>query len=186
MRNNYYVDTSVLVSYLFESETGHHVSRRVLEDAVRRGVKLYASAFTLVELYSAVCRKLRRERRLRLVEPLQFYVDRLSGDEEVCRFLVSAMVSFLRERLGVEFADREDLYLFEEAHGVRLPRIFGEAIGATPRLPIRIKDLLHLVYAYALSRTYGIGYFPTRDVEDFEKVRGAARRGPQIEIVLVR
>ena len=53
-------------------------------------------------------------------------------------------------------------------------------------MPIRTKDLLHLVYAYLLARIYNIKYFLTRDIKDFESVKDAVKQLLQIDIVLVK
>jgi len=93
----YYVDTSVLISYVFASDSGHHASRKVLESIVAEGRKLYGSSFTLVETCNTVCRKIVKERGWRLVDPLQGYVNIYADPERRCRFLLSLMISFLEE-----------------------------------------------------------------------------------------
>ena len=183
----YYVDTSVLISYVFASDIGHDVSRRILENVAARGQKLYASSFTLVEMCNVVCRKIVKEKKLRLIEPLQSYVDVHGSEEDRCRFLLSLIISFLKERLGIEFVDDENLYEFEsiDLNELRIPRIFRETILLSQKIPLRIKDLLHVAYASALSRTRNVKYFLTRDVEDFEKVKDEVKRLLQIEVVFV-
>jgi len=60
-RYMYYVDTSILISYVFASDSGHRVSRRTLEDiAFRQGARLYGSVLTLVEVCNVVCGKIAR------------------------------------------------------------------------------------------------------------------------------
>ena len=63
----YYVDTSILISYVFKSDYGHENSRRILEDIVKEGHKLYASSFTLIEVCNTICRKVIKERKWELI-----------------------------------------------------------------------------------------------------------------------
>jgi len=184
----YYVDTSVLISYVFASESAHRASREVLESIAAGRHRLYASSFTLVEVCNTICRKIVREKKWRLVEPLQEYVGAYRGVEERCRFLQSLIISFLKEKLGIEFVDEEDFYRFVPTglNELKIPRVFKNSIDLSSRLGIRIKDLLHLVYASMMSKTRNIKYFLTRDIEDFEKVRDKAKQLLQIEIVLIR
>jgi len=185
----YYVDSNVLVSYVFSTgEPYHTASQRLLEElALKRRQKLYASSLTLVEACNAICRRIVKEGP-KLVDPLQMYVDLYRDAKDKCRFLASLIVGFLREKLGIEFVDDENLYRFEPVNidGMKLPRIFREALELSHRINLRIKDLLHLVYAYALSSIYGIRFFLIHDVEDFEKVRDEVKRLLRIEIVLVK
>ena len=185
----YYIDTSILISYIFASDRGHDVSRRILEDiAIKRKQKLYASSFTLAEACNVICRKIIRERKWLLIEPLQRYVDAYKDVEERCQFLLSLIINFLRERLGIEFIDDESFYKFESIgfNRLRVARVFKVSTDLSYKLTLRIKDLLHLVYAYMMSETYRIKYFLTRDVENFEKVKDVVKRLLRIEIILVR
>ena len=94
------------IVYVFVSDTGHITSKRVLEDiAIKRKQKLYASSLTLVETCNTVCRKIVGEKAWRLIDPLQGYVDVYKGVEERYRLLLSLIVSFLKERLGIGFVD---------------------------------------------------------------------------------
>jgi len=184
----YYVDSNVLVSYVFSTgEPYHTASQRLLEElALKRGQKLYASSLTLVEACNAICRRIVEEGP-KLVDPLQRYVDLYRDAEDKCRFLASLIVGFLGGRLGIEFVDDENLYRFESANigGVKVPRIFREALELSYKINLRIKDLLHLAYAYALSSTYGIRFFLTLDVEDFERVKEEVKRLLRLEIILL-
>ena len=59
----YYIDTSVLISYVFASDSGHEASRRALESIViEQGQRLYGSTFTLVETCNTICKKIAREK----------------------------------------------------------------------------------------------------------------------------
>jgi len=185
----YYTDTSVLISYVFASDSGHGTSRKVLENiAIKYGQKLYASSFTLVETCNTICRKIVKEGKWSLIDPLQKYVGIYENTEERCRFLLSLIISFLKNRLGIEFVDEKGLYDFVLVgfNELRAPKVFKESIHLSHRLSLRIKDLLHLVYAFALSKTHNIKYFLTRDIENFEKIRDTVKQLLQIEIILVK
>ncbi|ABP49940.1 type II toxin-antitoxin system VapC family toxin [Pyrobaculum arsenaticum] len=182
----HYVETSVLASYIIASDPGHETSRKALEDIASRH-KLYTSSFTLIELHNTICRKMVKEREWELVDPLQKYLDMYLKADEKCRFLLSMVIIFLEDRLGVEFLEEASIYdLVSVVPGVKMPRIFMELVELSPTLLIRVKDLLHLAYASALSNAYEIRYFLTRDVDDFERVRDVARRRLKIEIILVK
>ncbi|ADM27578.1 conserved hypothetical protein [Ignisphaera aggregans DSM 17230] len=185
----YYVDSNVLISYVFStSEPYHTASQHFLEDlALGRGQKLYASSLTLVEACNAICRRIVREGS-KLIDPLQRYVDLYRDVKDKCRFLTSLIIGFLMERLGIEFIDDESLYRFEPVNidGMRIPKIFREALELSYKINLRVKDLLHIVYAYTLSNIYGIKFFLTHDIEDFERVKEEVKRLLRIEIILVK
>lgn len=185
----YYVDTSVLVSYVFASDPGHDASRRILEDiSIRQKQKLYASSFTLVETCNTICRKIIKERKLSLIDPLQMYVSIHKDIEDKYQFLLSLIINFLIERLNIKFVDEEAFYNFTpiDLSGLRIPKIFKKSIELSYKLSLRIKDLLHLVYAFLLSKTYGIKYFLTRDIEDFARIRNIVKQLLQMEIILIK
>jgi len=185
----YYVDSNVLISYVFStSEPYHATSQSFLEDlALKKGQKLYASSLTLVEACNVICRKIVKEGP-KLVDPLQRYVDVYRDTKDKCRLLVSLIVRLLRKKLGIEFVDDKNLYKFEPVNidSAEMPRIFREALELSYNINLRVKDLLHLVYAYAFSNTYGIKFFLTHDIEDFEKIRDEVKQLLQIEIILVK
>jgi len=185
----YYVDSNVLISYVFSTgEPYHTASQHFLEGlALKRRQKLYASSLTLVEVCNVICRKIVKEGS-KLVDPLQRYVDLYRDVKDKCKFLTSLIIGFLREKLGIEFIDDENLYRFEPANidSIEMPRIFREAIELSYKINLRVKDLLHLVYAYTLSNIYGIKFFLTHDIEDFERVKDKVKQLLRIEIILVR
>jgi len=184
----YYVDTCVLISYVFASDSGHEASQRALEDiVVKQGHKLYGSTFTLVEACNSICRKITKEAKWRLSDPLQRYIDIYKDYGDRHRQLISLIFSFLKEKLNIEFVDNEDLYKFETTglDKLEMPRIFKESIELSYKISVRIKDLLHLAYAYMLSKTHNIRFFLTRDIGDFKNVKDAIKHSLQIEVVLI-
>ena len=181
----YYVDASVLASYIMASDPGHDACRKALEN-IPRTHRLYVSSYTLVELHNTICRKMLKEKRWKLIGPLQTYLDTYIGTADKCRFLLSMVVNFLRERLGVEFQEEVSLYDLTNINNLKIPRIFREAVELSPKLLIRTKDLLHLAYAFAFSNAYGVRYFLTRDLEDFERVKDEVEKLLKIEIVLIK
>lgn len=184
----YYIETSVLISYVFASDIGHSASERILEKLVFEKQRLFSSSFTLIEMYNTICRKIVKEEKLGLVDPLQRYVNIYKGSEEQSRFLLSLIIGFLKEKLNIEFIDKEDFYDFVsmDFDKLRLPKIFKESMDLSPKLTVRIKDLLHLIYAYMFSKTYNIKYFLTRDIENFEKIKNIVKQMLQIDVVLIR
>lgn len=179
----YYVDTSVLASYLMASDSGHDASRKALEP---RAHKLYTSTYALAELHSAICRRILREKQWKLIDQLQRYLDAYKEPDKKCRFLLSMIVSLLRERLGIVFLEEAGFYDLVNVDDFKMPWIFREAVELSPKLLIRTKDLLHLAYAFAFSNAYGVRYFLTRDLEDFERVKDEVEKLLKIEIVLIK
>ena len=104
----------------------------------------------MAEICNVIYRKITKDPRHKLVDPLQDYLEKSESCEERGKLLVSIIITFLRERLSIELIDFEELYKLTtiESSEFRIPRIFAEAITLSLRLPIRIKDLLHLVYIY--------------------------------------
>jgi len=183
----YYIDTNVLVSYVFASDSGHCASRKVLEILADKEEKLYTSSFALVETCNAICRKIIKEAGWRLIDPLQRYVNIFVDAEERCRYLLSVIISFLKEKLNIQFVEVEDFYVLVPTifNELKIPKIFKESIDLSYKLTIRIKDLLHLVYAFMLSKTHNIKYFLTRDVENFERIKDKVKQLLQIEIYFI-
>lgn len=63
MESMYYCDTSMLISYVFASDSGYSASQKVLEDiAIKQNQELYVSSLTLIEMYNTVCRKIVKEK----------------------------------------------------------------------------------------------------------------------------
>jgi len=185
----YYADSSILISYLFTSEVNHRVSRRILEDiAIGKKTKIYVSSLTLLEVYNALCRKIVKEKEWRLIEPIQWYVNGYKSSEDKCRELSAIAINILKERLGIEFVDHEELYEFVESNFNKyiIPRIFKDALMLSPKLNIRVKDLLHLVYAHSLSDKYKIEFFLTCDIEDFGKIKDIVKNMLKINIEIVK
>ena len=183
----YYVDSNVLISYVFATgEPYHKISQKFLDELVKRKQKLYASSLTLVEACNVICRKIIKE-EAGLIDPLRRYVNKYKDTKDKCKFLISLIISFLKEKLGIEFIDDKRLYEFVTINidDMKLPRIFKEAIELSYKINLRIKDLLHLVYAYTFSNIYGIKYFLTHDIKDFEKIRDKVKQLLQIEIILI-
>jgi len=79
----------VLVSYVFELDPGHEDARRTLEDIIEKGLKLYTSSSTLVELYNTICRKLIREGGRGLIKPLNTYAETYRSQREMQGYLIN-------------------------------------------------------------------------------------------------
>ncbi len=183
----YYIDTSTLISYVFTSETEHAFTRKILENLAAKKHGLYASSYTLIETCNTICRKIVKE-EAKLIQPLQQYIEIYGDPEQRCRLLTSIIINFLYEKLGLNFIDLEDLYRFEPTgiNKLKIPKIFKEAIELSYKINLRIKDLLHITYASILSKTHGIKFFVTRDIENFEKIKDHIEKLLQIKIILVK
>ncbi|MEM0485191.1 MAG: PIN domain-containing protein [Pyrobaculum sp.] len=182
----YYVETSVLASYILASDFGHEASRRALEEACN--YKLYVSSYTLIELHNTICRRIIKGDKWKLIDPLQEYIEVYEEVEEKCKFLLSMIIGFLKERLNVEFLDETGIYdlMPMGLADLKIPKIFKKLADLSPRLLTRTKDLLHLTYASIFSNAYGIRYFLTRDIEDFGRIKDEVKNLLKIEVVLVQ
>ena len=183
----YYVDTNLLVSYVLASDAGHETSVRELERLAAGGQTIYASSFTLTEMYNVLCRRLSRGEEL--AEPLRSLIVAYSNRGSSCKFLMSAIMSLLVKKLSVKFVDYERLYELEPvaltSPPLKVPKVLRKAMDLSERIQIRTKDLLHLAYASELAKIYNIKYFLTSDVEDFKKVKDRVERELQLKIILV-
>ncbi len=169
----YYIDTSILVSYVFSSEKGHKRTRELL-DSLSRESKLYISSYALVELYNTVCRKI-ANREIKLAEPLDTYL-KIYSDKDIekrLKFIAAMVVSFLLRKLNLKIVDNSHFYQQQQFKviNVSIPLIFRKCIELSHKLRLRIKDLLHVVYACLSMNQYNIKYIVTGDAEDFNKVR---------------
>jgi len=89
----YYVDSNLLISYVFSSDVHHGASKRLLENLKNRG--LYASSFVLLETCNVVCRRVIV--KWKLAEPLQTYLEifERGSIEDKYKFLISLTLLFL-------------------------------------------------------------------------------------------
>ncbi|MCD6443390.1 hypothetical protein J7L70_00055, partial [Candidatus Bathyarchaeota archaeon] len=101
-------------------------TKECLEKLAEEGHRFYASSYTLVEMCNTICRKIVREKENKLIEPLNQYVDMYEDPEQKCRILISSIVSFLQEKLNINFVEVEDLYQFEptEIGKLKIPYVF--------------------------------------------------------------
>ena len=184
-RGMYYVDTSVIISYIFSSEKRHVKTRELLEN-LSRGTRLYTSSYALVETCNSICRKIIHG-ELKLIEPLNKIVESYRDHRERLRLMLSLVIGFLRKRLSLEIVDDVNFYQFQriEEMNINIPRVFKLCIELSYDLRLRIKDLIHVVYAYLLRERYGIKYLVTADVENFEKVYDQLKRYG-IELIIVK
>ncbi|ABL88635.1 hypothetical protein Pisl_1479 [Pyrobaculum islandicum DSM 4184] len=185
----YYIDTNVLISYLFVSEHNHIISQKILENIANQRHTLYGSTITFVEMYNTICRKIRGG-RWKFIDPIQKYLEKITNSENRCKLVIAIIYELLKERLGIKFVDCKDLYEFEKfeigKHALYVPQIFKVLLEElTPKLTIRFKDLIHLAYVYMLSKICNIDikYFLTFDVEDFGKIKNHIKQALGIEIV---
>lgn len=168
----YYLDSNVIVSYLFETEDHHNRVVEFLKEIASKN-ELYVSSFSLIETLNAVCRKVVGDKQLEFFKPLRSllrnYLDQIKNPVDKCRFISSFIINFVKTNLSIEVADDADIYTFEFLDDTTLPRLFKLSCELVPKLRIPIKDLLHVAYAYLLSSRYKIKYFLTLDREHFTR-----------------
>jgi len=180
----YYLDTSVLVSYIFVTERRHALARQFLENLAHKGLKLYISPYTLVELYNSVCRNIAGG-NLKLADPFNEILNRAGGSLNAkLELLVSMIVTMLVEMLGLEVVDDHEIYKPAKTLGFELPLLYCKCIELSHRVKIRIKDLLHIVYAHLLHEKYNIRYIVTCDSKDYGKTKEQLRH-LGLEVIII-
>lgn len=185
----YYLDTSVLISYIFTSDINHKRSKNALESIASKGDKLYISQLALLEMHNVTCRKMLKEGVGGMIRPPQWNLGSMADYEARCRSLLFYMIGFLNHRLGVELVGSSDLY-GSEAFSIgsvklEMPRVFWEALSLSTKLNIKTLDLLHLAYASMLSKSHSIKFFVTCDIENFGRIRDKVKQLLGIEILLI-
>ncbi|MCQ5336916.1 MAG: PIN domain-containing protein [Candidatus Methanomethylicia archaeon] len=179
----YYIGTSPIIAYLFKSELHHDKVKSFLEHIVfNKQEKLYTSTFTLVELVNVINRKIRTDK---LIEPLDIYIRKYCDNKSNYKALVSFIINFIKSKLNIEIVDSSDYYTFVNFNSMKIPFIFNQIIEFSSKFHIRIKDLLHIVYAYFLSRKYNIRYIITIDVENFSKIETNIKNFLDLTVIII-
>jgi len=98
------------------------------------------------------------------------------------------VISFLRENLKLEFVDLEEFYKPIQAgfDNIKIPRIFYEAVEASPKYLSGSKTCYTIAYAHTLARNLNIKYFLTSDIEDFEKLKEPIKQFLGLELAVIR
>jgi len=148
--------------------------------------RLYASPYTIAELYNTVYRKVAGG-DLKLAEPLAEILSGLSADS-LGEAVAELVLAFVVKKLSLKIIDDPDVYTGIDIHihdvQLILPRLFHTCIELSPKTRIRIKDLLHVAYVKLLKDKYGIEYLVTCDAEDFDRVREVLKElGVQLVVI---
>jgi predicted nucleic acid-binding protein len=156
-----YVDTNVIISFYFDDERGHEIARKIVDRLRGRNTRLYASPLTIVELFSAVSRKLPN---LRLPPHVEIIVKELKPDEKT---IVHILIGSMLESLNITVVDDDPIFdlfdLFDNR--VRMFYIFRKAIENSVSLKLRTLDLIHVSYALQLASKGLLDTFVTLDKE---------------------
>jgi predicted nucleic acid-binding protein len=177
----YYLDSNVLISFLFENEEHHRVVEVFLLKLATCGEgPLYTSTFPLTEAMNALCRKLRS--REQVIWPLNIYIEKLGG-ANACVLITSFLVSFIEASLKVKIIDDPSFYGFEKLNSTSIPLVFKQAIELTSVIDIRVKDLLHVAYALLLKRLRGVKYIITLDIDEFSKIKDKLERQLELSVI---
>jgi predicted nucleic acid-binding protein len=185
----YYLDTSTIISHLCISEHKHDIVSKFLHELRSRNRDIYTSTYALTEVVNTLCRIAYEYEKSgkSFIEPLNSFVKRVKDLEDRCKAILGFVIGFLTTGLGVKIIDNPENYQFTElAQGdnLKVPKIFKVAIELSPKVKLRIKDLLHAVYAYMLSQSYGIRYIITLDEENFAKVAQDMKSLLNIDVVV--
>jgi len=184
----YYLDTSIIISYLCSNEDKHDIVSKFLHKIRNRGIHI--STYTIIETTNTLCRIAHEYERSgkRFIEPLNSLVKQVKDPEARCKAILGFVIEFLTEKLGAKIIDDPQNYQFVElVTRVKVPNLFKVAIELSPKVRLRIKDLLHVAYAYMLAQYYGIRYFITLDVKDFtNNVIQDMKRYLNIDVIIPR
>jgi predicted nucleic acid-binding protein len=177
----YYLDSNVLISFLFENEEHHRVVEDFLLKLATCGEgPLYTSTLSLTEAMNALCRKLRSGEQV--IWPLNIYIEKLGG-ANACVLITSFLVGFIEASLKVKIIDDPSFYGFEKLNSTSIPLVFKQAIELTSVIDIRVKDLLHVAYALLLKRLRGVKYIITLDIDEFSKIKDKLERQLELSVI---
>jgi predicted nucleic acid-binding protein len=157
-----YVDTNVIISFYFDDERSHEIARKIVDRLRGRNTRLYASPLTIVELFSAISRKLPN---LRLPPHVEIIVKELKPDEKT---IVHILIGSMLESLNITVVDDDPIFdLFDNR--VRMFHIFRKAIENSVSLKLRTLDLIHVSYALQLASKGLLDTFVTLDREIIDR-----------------
>jgi predicted nucleic acid-binding protein len=153
-----YVDTNVIISFYFDDERSHEIARKIVDRLRGRNTRLYASPLTIVELFSAISRRLPN---LRLPPHVERVVKKRKLSEET---IVHILIRSMLESLNITVVDDDPIFdLFDNR--VRMFYIFRKAIENSVSLKLRTLDLIHVSYALQLASKGLLDTFVTLDKE---------------------
>jgi len=157
-----YIDTNVIISFYFDDERSREIARKIVDRLRGRNTRLYASPLTIVELFSAISRKLPN---LRLPPHVEIIVKELKPDEKT---IVHILIRSMLESLNITVVDDDPIFdLFDNR--VRMFYIFRKAIENSVSLKLRTLDLIHVSYALQLASKGLLDTFVTLDKEIINK-----------------
>jgi len=150
-----FLDTSVLLSYAFESDGNHPVAKRILEDMVREGRPLFVSPLTILEVYLVSTRMI-ASGSVQLPGALERNLNRLQSEKKIGR-VATLLIPFLVERLRLRVCSDGEvpgLRQLERADFLdrRFMRLYLAAMKKAQFVRLKSLDMLHLVYVCALSQ----------------------------------
>jgi predicted nucleic acid-binding protein len=157
-----YVDTNAIISFYFDDERNHEIARKIVDRLRGRNTILYASPLTIVELFSAISRKLPN---LRLPPHVEIIVKELKPGEEM---IVHILIRSMLESLNITVIDDDPIFdLFDNR--VRMFYVFRKAIENSVSLKLRTLNLIHVSYALQLASKGLLDTFVTLDKEIIDK-----------------
>jgi len=157
-----YVDTNVIISFYFDDERNHEIARKIINRLRGRNARLYASPLTIVELFSAISRKLPN---LRLPPHVEIIVKELKPDEEM---IVHILIRNMLESLNITVIDDDPIVdLFDNR--VRMFYVFRKAIENSVSLKLRTLNIIHVSYALQLASKGLLDTFVTLDREIIDR-----------------
>lgn len=175
----YYLDTCVLMSYVFASEPKHLIVTCFLNKAVKSQETLHVSILTILEFLTAGCRRIIGGQKL--IDLLGAYVSKYPSDEDKCRFFRGLVLHYIVNGLQVGIIGCGPLSkLHIECKKIECLRVQEKALDLFHKIRLKYADILHLLYAQTIAGKEGIKFL-TSD-ESFLDFSNQIKTNLQIEI----
>ncbi|MEX2689286.1 MAG: type II toxin-antitoxin system VapC family toxin [Candidatus Njordarchaeum guaymaensis] len=183
----FYIDTNVLLSYVFISDRKHNIAKEILEKKIKNR-PIHLSSLTIVEMKASLIRMI--QGGYDLIDPLKILLQKFTKKDKV-RILVAIILGFLKGKFNVSiasddmFADslyrlvNQNLPLSAEN---KIIYLFARALTLSSIVSLKTLDLLHLIYAEELKRRKVISSIVTFD-KDFINGADTIRKNLKINII---
>jgi len=145
----------VIIAYCINGDPQHNKAVNIVEKLRQNVNKFYASALTLVELYSVVSRNIQKFKLPPDIEELTNHRSKLQAT--ITYFIQLLSLHILSDE--AKLIDLDHLKLFYK---------FFDAIDLATKLKLKTLDLLHLAYAHQLVMEKLIKFFVTFDSQILE------------------
>jgi len=173
----FYLDTCILISYIFESDRRHQDIIKEVNNFTNQGT-LHISPLTLLELYMVALVRLIHN-KWKLPGPLR-NIAKHYPLQDLRKILFGILIGYLTQSINIQIHgdnEVEDLVRkFQEYAKLKISncqvdvlKIYDYILSLVKQgLIIQYADMLHILYAHELSKKKYVKYFVTSDTI-FEK-----------------